>query len=758
MRRLLLFLTLCILFAVPAFGRGHISGIAAYSQVVTTVGSNSSNKFSRILVGATVTVYCPTSTLTLCTLYSDASGTSKANPFTAGSDGSYSFYTDAQSVDIRFSSVTGVSAFTLSDMPVTAGDTVTTVACGGVNDTTLLDQADGIGGTIVIPRSVICASNSQTLSSALDVQYGGLLKPITGQAVTLTGPQVAGPWQTFTNATSGQGTILFTGNKSLGRIYPQWWGATGDGSTDDLLPVRASLVAGAGCNVHFIAGSYLVSNGVSIPANTLVTGDGYASKIICDPNGWNINTSALTVGYGILNIKNVSKVRVTGLRIYGTKTAPIDGACDSGFPRNCHTPKLIYVESTSDGVMIDHNWLENTAWESIWEGGSLDSVLHVQVTNNQFKDMDGPSAVTGNFERAVVGNNIFQDCLSAIGITGRYVTVTGNQILGATGQGIGVGEIGDGGYVEVSGNVIQIAPTALGSWNGVGVVGASTNGIINVTGNIIQVTDSLGSAAGAGINISTGGKIDVNGNSIQGNGALYGVSCAASIDTTISIRNNTAILTSESVTPNSSRGFIVVATAGTTLLQSANNRVAGMTRANGNYPFDYRSSGGGAIVVAMEGDIKTEGNMRIGAATYSTSETDNVPLFLSADFTSSDAYTGRALLGMLRFRPAQSITIASGIITIAGLNGSNGLPFRQTRIAVDTETGTTDELDTINGGQDGDLLIVRSVNSGRDVTLKDGTGNLEIGSDFTLATTADRIMLTYDGTLVKWVQISRSTN
>ena len=43
-----------------------------------------------------------------------------------------------------------------------------------------------------------------------------------------------------------------------------------------------------------------------------------------------------------------------------------------------------------------------------------------------------------------------------------------------------------------------------------------------------------------------------------------------------------------------------------------------------------------------------------------------------------------------------------------------------------------DDLDTINGIRMGQLLVVRSTNNGRDITLKNGTGNLNIGTDIIL--------------------------
>ena len=286
-----------------------------------------------------------------------------------------------------------------------------------------------------------------------------------------------------------------------------------------------------------------------------------------------------------------------------------------------------------------------------------------------------------------------------------------------------------------------------------------TDGVMNITGNTIFVEDSEGAASGAGIKSQTNGTIDINSNSIQGNGVLYGIAAGMSATSKLSVRGNTIKLTSESQTPNSSRGIIATTSAGTLSIQSSSNKVLGMTRANSNYAYDYRSIGGGSVIVSMAGDLKSDGYMDIGGVTYATSQTDNVALFISADLAANDAYIGRTLVGQLRFVPAQQLVIASGIISLTGINGGNGLPYRQTRIVVDTQGAAgSDDLDTINGGQDGDILIIGSLTSTRDTTLKNGTGNLKIGSDFTLGTTADRITLMYDSGLSQWVQLTRSTN
>ena len=94
------------------------------------------------------------------------------------------------------------------------------------------------------------------------------------------------------------------------------------------------------------------------------------------------------------------------------------------------------------------------------------------------------------------------------------------------------------------------------------------------------------------------------------------------------------------------------------------------------------------------------------------------------------------------------ITIASGAITPT-----------TSYVRLDTQSAaSSDDLDTINGGAVGDIIVATTKVSSRDVVVKDGTGNLQLagGADFTLLTKSSTITLIYDGT--SWLEISRSSN
>lgn len=73
-----------------------------------------------------------------------------------------------------------------------------------------------------------------------------------------------------------------------------------------------------------------------------------------------------------------------------------------------------------------------------------------------------------------------------------------------------------------------------------------------------------------------------------------------------------------------------------------------------------------------------------------------------------------------------------------------------------------DQLDTVTGGAEGEILILKTTTSGADdtVTIANGTGAdtfiLAGGANFVMDHADDRIMFIHNGT--EWVEISRSDN
>lgn len=93
------------------------------------------------------------------------------------------------------------------------------------------------------------------------------------------------------------------------------------------------------------------------------------------------------------------------------------------------------------------------------------------------------------------------------------------------------------------------------------------------------------------------------------------------------------------------------------------------------------------------------------------------------------------------------LTIASGVVTIASTYS--------TFYDIDTEAdAASDDLDTINGGEDGEIIIIRAENAGRTVVIKHNTGNIHLqgAMDHALCNLEQHLMLRYDGS--DWVEVA----
>lgn len=93
---------------------------------------------------------------------------------------------------------------------------------------------------------------------------------------------------------------------------------------------------------------------------------------------------------------------------------------------------------------------------------------------------------------------------------------------------------------------------------------------------------------------------------------------------------------------------------------------------------------------------------------------------------------------------ATAVTISGGAITAVAAN-----------LAINTEAGaSTDNLDTINGGADGLIIILSAADDTKTVVVKHGTGNISLasGDDLLLDDSNKTVMLIYRGS--QWRDMS----
>lgn len=124
----------------------------------------------------------------------------------------------------------------------------------------------------------------------------------------------------------------------------------------------------------------------------------------------------------------------------------------------------------------------------------------------------------------------------------------------------------------------------------------------------------------------------------------------------------------------------------------------------------------------------------------------STPPFVSA-LTGNVDGAGYAVtdVGRFRFKPATTVTIATGAISVTS----------GTIIRPRTEGAAgTDDLTTLNGGTDGDEVILQFAIGGEVVTVKSGTGNILTldNNDFALSSVIYSICLRYSSAASLWIE------
>ena len=191
----------------------------------------------------------------------------------------------------------------------TVNDAITRL--GGANATLLFST-----GTWTITENLTIPSNVR-----LYFPFGAVLSVTSGKTLTINGSVDAGFYQIF----SGAGTV--SGFGASGPVYPLWWGAVGDSSTDDTTPIQAAFDSGGDVIFPFGYSFRIATPGVDVSSNTDIWIQG---KIVI--------TSAILAASvtGAIRIENKSNVHLhggaidaSGFATYDNNIIRFDGNTDS---------------------------------------------------------------------------------------------------------------------------------------------------------------------------------------------------------------------------------------------------------------------------------------------------------------------------------------------------------------------------------------------------------------------------------------------
>ncbi len=171
MKKAIAVIGLLLGIALPAHGRERVSGWCEQGGNTVTVGGlTSTESVQQSFPSCVITVY-DVGTLDLASIFSDDSGTVKANPFTATASGFWFFLADDARYDLRFSGGGIVTPFTIGDILLddTKND-VTTIVSVASSATPTVDASLGTIFTNTLTANV----TSSTISN-----------PVTGQRITI---------------------------------------------------------------------------------------------------------------------------------------------------------------------------------------------------------------------------------------------------------------------------------------------------------------------------------------------------------------------------------------------------------------------------------------------------------------------------------------------------------------------------------------------------------------------------------------------
>lgn len=299
---------------------------------------------------------------------------------------------------------------------------------------------------IVSEDSAVEYTQASASNETIRVLPGGMLSPSGGITLTIGGPFEAGIERTF----SGAGTVVFgAGFVDLvnREIYPQWWGATGDGVTDDSTAMQAAATAATGRVLRIPTGTY-VTDQIVLGNDTIVDCQGMAAILKGRAN--------MAGSSAVLSIGNPSKhgVVVRNLAIDGNKANQVNTVYGIAIGDDSYNCKVIncHIYDTS-GSCIALSGYDHLIEGNRLHGSKLNAIMAVAtdahdiyglaIEKNWIYDLTvdgaGIELDEGVHDSSIRGNSVW-DCISN-GIeaeNGCYnIVISGNVVYRTTAAGVG---------------------------------------------------------------------------------------------------------------------------------------------------------------------------------------------------------------------------------------------------------------------------------------------------------------------------------
>jgi hypothetical protein len=281
-----------------------------------------------------------------------------------------------------------------------------------------ISALNSLGSEIVIHTPITMTGNL-TITAPIKFLKGGIITT-AGYTLTINGPLVASATQIFSAAANN---VVLDADSCV-RIYPEWWGATGDGTTEDTTPVERAIQVSAASGIPAWFSQDYVVNEADLESGCTIDGFGTLIK------------KAGTTDYVLACTRSdvYHDIIIRNIKINGNKAN-----CSSGGG----------IVAAGINILIENCYIYDTPHACINMGYRAGG-KNIRLLNNHCLN-PGKS-----------GNN-----WGAIGITGgNNIIVTGNLIESTDGfQGYGIDVEPDSGTPAASIGQIIIANNVIKAGN-----------------------------------------------------------------------------------------------------------------------------------------------------------------------------------------------------------------------------------------------------------------------------------------------------
>lgn len=340
-----------------------------------------------------------------------------------------------------------------------------------------------------------------------------------------------------TTTADNTGTVLVTADGKRikrvisGNINAKWFGAVGDGVSDDTAEIQNAInvTGGLSKTLFFPAGNYVTSGNIEINSKLNILGEGEALNVASDPlpttfnrgrtaiscssNSNNLfvvnvdgisfekitlySTAATPTGSGIVfNKGNVMRMSNVGVYNFYINLDIINGGLWNVF--NCD-----FYNPVSSNLRVNFQLIPDGGDQSITNCNFYTGV-RTGITHLLYRGGGGLKITGCKFNQGGSTGSYAKDCIKMTNDVGNTVDllISNSSFENYTDSGIDLSPSFDFQFVVINGNQFWGNPST--ATNGI-LLNSSNLYNVNISGNVIDAVTN-------GINYASGNRISVNGN------------------------------------------------------------------------------------------------------------------------------------------------------------------------------------------------------------------------------------------------------